>query len=114
MQLYNDDDLQKACQIKALIDKDYYKKYSYEDLVQLYGTNKLKLKFAFKVVANDPVYEYHTKVRIEHAKSFLENSNLSIEQIAKRIGLDKSNLNKQFKRLTGKTPTEWRKVYNSC
>jgi transcriptional regulator GlxA family with amidase domain len=112
MQLYKDD-LQKAYQVKKLIEKDFYKKYSHEDLARLYGTNKLKLKFAFKVVAKDPIYEYHTKIRIEHAKSFLENSDLSIEQIAKRIGIDKSNLNKQFKRLTGKTPSEWRKVLSS-
>jgi YesN/AraC family two-component response regulator len=107
MQLRSDD-LQKAHLVKALIDKEYYKQYTYEDLVYLYGTNKFKLKFAFRAIVNDSIYEYHTKVRIERAKELLETSELSVEQIARKIGIDKSNLCKQFKRLTGKTPTEWR------
>jgi len=40
---------------------------------------------------------------------FLENTYLTVNEIADKIGLHKSNFARQFKKLTGKTPLEWRK-----
>ncbi len=102
-------DLEKAREIKAFLEKNYWEHYSYDDLVLKFGMNKFKLKTAFKAVAHDNVYEHVTKVRITHAIDFLERTDLSIRHIASKVGLDKSNLNIQFKKLTGKTPKEWRK-----
>jgi AraC-like DNA-binding protein len=75
--------------------------------------NKFKLKHAFKAVTNYNVHSYITKIRIEKAKEMLENTDRTVEFIAGKVGLDKSNLNIQFKKLTGKTPAEWRKNRNS-
>lgn len=102
-------DLEKAREVKAFLEKHYREHYSYDDLVNKFGLNKFKLKQAFKIVAGDNVHEFVTKVRIEHAKVYLENTDLTNRDIAARVGIDKSNFYIQFKKKTGKTPDEWRK-----
>jgi len=108
MQLKNED-LERAREIKDFLAKHYQEHYDYEYLVQKFGMNKLKLKVAFKAVSHYNVHEFITKVRVEHAKELLENSDRTIAFIAAKVGLDKSNLNLQFKKCTGKTPSQWRK-----
>lgn len=102
------EDLAKAREIKTFLEKNYHVRHSYDDLVRKFGINKLKLKKAFKAATNQNVHEYLTKVRIENAKTLLQNTDRTIRDIAKKVGLDKSNFIKQFKNVTGKTPTEWR------
>ncbi|OQP61789.1 hypothetical protein A3860_31510 [Niastella vici] len=103
-----DKDLETAREIKAFLDKTYSVHHSCDDLVKKFGMNKLKLKTAFKAVSNTSLHEYVTRVRIENAKVLLENTNRTIADIAKKVGLHKTNFIKQFKHYTGKTPTEWR------
>lgn len=103
-------DLDKAREIKAFLEKNYRKNYNYDFLEKKFGLNKFKLKQAFKIVSGgDNIHEFVTKVRIEHAKVYLENTDKTMVEIAASIGIDKSNFNLHFKRLTGKTPSEWRK-----
>lgn len=104
------EDLEKAHLVKAIIEKEFYKPLTVDSLVDRVNTNKFKLKIAFKLITGYTVHEYLTKVRMDNAKDLLENTELTVEQIAYKIGLDKSNLDKQFKKLTMKTPTEWRKL----
>lgn len=108
MQLKNED-LAKALEIKAFLEKHYQERYDYDFFVQKFGINKFKMKLAFKAVVNDNIHSFLTKVRIEKAKQLLETTDNTIEYIASKVGLDKSNLNIQFKKITGKTPSEWRK-----
>lgn len=102
------EDLEKAMEIKAFLEINYAVHQSYDNLVRKFGINELKLKRAFKVLYNCTVHEYLTKVRIEQAKALLVNTDRTIRNIAQHVGLDKSNFIKQFKNITGKTPTEWR------
>jgi len=106
------EDLEKAREIKDFLEKHYREHCDYEYLVHKFGMNKFKLKIAFKAVTNYNVHEFITKVRIERAKELLENSDHTIAYIAKKVGLDKSNLNIQFKKITGETPSQWRKQPN--
>lgn len=102
------EDYAKAKEIMAFLEKNYRENYSYDDLVKKFGMNNFKLKLAFKVVAGDNVHEFVSKIRIEHAKVYLESTDKTMRVIAARVGLDKSNLYRQFKKLTGKSPKEWR------
>lgn len=102
------EDLETAREIKAFLEKNYNMHHSYDELIKRFGINEFKLKTAFKAIVNCTVHEYLTKVRIENAKALLENSDRTIRDVAEHVGLDKSNFIKQFKRHTGKKPTEWR------
>jgi two-component system response regulator YesN len=109
MRLKNED-LAKAIEIKQFLEKHYQEHYDYDYLVHKFGMNKFKLKQAFKAVSNDNVHSYITKLRVERAKELLESTDRTICFIADKVGLDKSNFNIQFKKLTGKTPSEWRNI----
>jgi AraC-like DNA-binding protein len=102
------EDLEKASAIKAVIEKEYHKPFTIADLVQIAGSNKKTLSIAFKHLTGSPPIMYHREKRIEIAKQLLVNTDHSIEVIARRVGLDRSNLDKQFKKLTDKTPRQWR------
>lgn len=108
MQLKHED-LSKALEIKAFLEKHYQEHYDYQFLAQKFHMNQFKLKLAFKAVTNDNIHAFLTKIRIGHAKRLLETTDHTISYIASKVGLDKSNFNIQFKKHTGKTPSEWRK-----
>lgn len=112
MRLKNED-LAKAIEIKQFLEKHYQEHYDYDYLVHKFGMNKFKLKVAFKAVSNYNVHSYITKIRIERAKELLETTDRTVEFIADKVGLVKSNFNTQFKKLTGKTPSEWRNSRNT-
>lgn len=108
MQIKNED-IEKALLIKAFLEKHYQESYDYAFLTKKFAMNKFKLKLAFKYVTSDNIHSYITKLRINYAKKLLETSDLPIGQIVVNVGLDKSNFNIQFKKITGKTPSQWRK-----
>jgi len=55
-------------------------------------------------------FEITAEYRIEEAKVLLkEQKNIKIEEIAEQVGYNsKSSFNTSFKKITGKTPSEWR------
>jgi YesN/AraC family two-component response regulator len=75
------------------------------------NTNESKLRKGFKLVNNKTIYEYLTQIRIEKAKEMLETTDAPVKAIAIKLGYDVSNLVKQFKKITGMAPVEWRKQY---
>jgi AraC-like DNA-binding protein len=105
-------DLEKGKEIRDFLEKNYPDNHTYSSLVKRFGINRLKLKLIFKAVTENNVHEYLIKIRIEHAKKLLETSDLNVGLIAVKVGLDKSNLNIQFKKLTGSTPSQWRNNNN--
>ena len=106
--LLKKEDIEKARQIKEFLEGNYNCRYGYQCLAKKYAMNKNKLKLAFAAVTNDTIHAYVTKVRIEQAKRLLATSDLNMESIAESVGLDRSNFNIQFKKFTGRTPSEWR------
>jgi YesN/AraC family two-component response regulator len=55
-------------------------------------------------------FEMTAEYRVEEAKRLLkEQMNIKIEEIAEQVGYNsKSSFNTSFKKITGKTPSEWR------
>lgn len=102
------EDLAKAREIQAVIESEFHNHYTYPEFHQLVGLNTQTIKAAFRAITGQSVYKYLTHVRIEHAKRLLETTGLSIDTIAGRVGLDRSNLSKQFRKLMGVSPGQWR------
>jgi AraC-like DNA-binding protein len=59
---------------------------------------------------NKSFFEMTAEYRIEEAKKLLkEKLNIKVEEIAEEVGYNsKSSFNTAFKKITGKTPSEWR------
>jgi two-component system response regulator YesN len=102
------DDLEKAWCVKAIIEKEYFKAHSIEDLATLVGTNKCTLNCLFHQITQMPVKHYLLWFRMEKAKDLLTNTNYSIKQIATKVGISRRNFERQFKKLVRITPSEWR------
>jgi len=57
--------------------------------------------------------DYLTRIRIEKAKNLLLNPNRRISEVAYEVGFESlSQFNRSFKRITGRSPTEFRKQQN--
>jgi transcriptional regulator GlxA family with amidase domain len=104
----NTEDFEKALQVKSFIETEFARHHTAAKLAHMVGTNELKLRAAFKIITGEPLYHYWTLIRMKHAKNLLETTDLSMKIISSTVGLDKRNFNRQFKRLTGNTPKQWR------
>jgi len=68
------------------------------------------LRTIFKIVRNQSLSTYINEYRFEKAKHLLENTNLSVADIATKIGFANTNyFYTCFKKYYGVSPTEWRK-----
>lgn len=77
--------------------------------IALMGTTKLKT--AFKEYIGCSVSEYMIRKRIDHAQYLLLATDLSIGEIAKAVGYERSDsFSAQFLRITGFLPTEYRNL----
>jgi AraC-like DNA-binding protein len=107
---FNNDDLKKAWRVKAIIEKEYHKSHSVEELAAIAGTNKSTLNRLFHQVTQMPVKQYLLWFRIEIAKGLLTSTDFSIKHIAKKVGISRRNFERQFKKLARMTPLEWRSM----
>lgn len=83
------------------------------DLERLTGTNNKQLNTAFKKCAGVTVYEYLREERMKEAKSLIEKTNLSVQDIAFQVGFKESaNFSTAFKQRFGFSPREFRQQYN--
>lgn len=107
------EDLNKITQVKAILDNEYKCYNTHAQLARRVNTNESKLRKGFKFVTKKTIYEYIIGVRIEKAKELLETTDEPVKAIAIEVGYDVSNLVKQFKKITGNSPLEWRKKFLS-
>jgi AraC-like DNA-binding protein len=103
------DDLEKMFLAKAILDKEYKKHYTNQQLAQKLNTNEHKLKHGFKQTFKITIYEYLTRVRMQKAKDMLAYTDYPVSRVAADVGFpDASNFSKRFKQCTGVLPLEYR------
>src|ERR1044071_2495202 len=65
--------------------------------------------FLFKSITGVPPAKYLKKLRMQQAANLLTTTFLSVKEIVRRVGLtDESHFVRDFKRLYGMTPSEYR------
>jgi AraC-like DNA-binding protein len=78
-------------------------------LARMVGMNQTKLKAAFKQLLNVTIYEYVLQRRMEVAVQMLVEAELSVAEIAYRVGYDyPANFSCAFKRYYGRLPRDWK------
>jgi len=71
------------------------------------------LSDTFKEVAGINFVDYVARIRVGKARDLLQNSNLRISEIAFAVGFQSlSQFNRVFKKLTRKSPTQFRTAHN--
>jgi len=80
-----------------------------QELARLAGTNSKRLNAAFKHCVGMTVFEYLREERMKEACQLLQNTRLSISEIAGRVGFSSSaNFATAFKERYGMTPSAFR------
>jgi len=100
-------------QAQAYIEKNLGEKISFEELASRLATSRRNFDRRFtKATGNTPV-EYLQRVKVEVAKSALENGRKRIFEVMNDVGYsDDKAYREVFKRITGISPFEYRAKYN--
>ncbi len=86
-----------------------------EAVSQVVSVGKLPertIKRRFKAATGSSLIEYLQNLRIEEAKRLLESGSLAVEEISAEVGYsDASFFRRLFKRLTGLSPSQYRRMF---
>jgi len=94
---------------KALIDKDPVAHIHIPVLADKVGINEFKLKLGFRELFQTSPYQYRLHLCLEKAKSLLEDTDDTIDQIASKVGFETYNgFSTAFKKAYQLAPTEYR------
>jgi len=95
--------------IVQIMNREYEKDYSLEDYAEMCHMSKFHFLRMFKNIVGCTPHEYLANIRIDHAAEFLEDTALSVNEIAARTGFaSQSYFCDAFKKKTGKTPSAHR------
>jgi AraC family transcriptional regulator len=96
-------------QIHDAIESRLSEQLRVRDLAGLACLSEFHFLRAFKRSTGMPPHQYVTARRIERAKTLLSTTDLSVAEIAWRVGFSNtSHFNAQFRKHTGATPGAWR------
>ena len=98
--------------IIVYLDKHYAEDVSLDDLSTLFSVSKYHLSHRFKQHVGIPIHEYQIRLRIDLAKALLTSTALSVNTIARRVGIDHvSHFINLFKTRVNDTPMSYRKKW---
>ena len=104
-------DSESLINVVSYIDNHYAFHIPLERLCRISFMGSTKLKTAFKTSMGCTISEYILQKRIGQAQHLLIGTDLSIAEIAKAVGYKRADsLTKQFQKLTGILPSEYRKL----
>lgn len=105
-------DMKPILTAKQYIQQNYMKYITLKEVSGVVGFNDSYFSSLFKKQCGKSFSEYLSEVRMNKAKELLKESNLIVAEICQRVGYsDLKHFTKNFKRLTGLTPNEYRKLY---
>lgn len=92
------------------MNEHYAENITIEQLAEQLHLSKSYFMWCFKKAVGIGAIEYLTQLRLREARNLLISSAISISEIAYQCGYGNlSNFNRQFKKLVGCTPNEYRK-----
>lgn len=101
--------LVRDCQ--AYIDSHLTEAPDFEQLARELGYTKYYLTTRFKKESGMTISEYLMSRRIDYAKTLLNNPYMNIQEISESLHFSTpSHFSSVFRKLTGMTPTEYRKT----
>lgn len=106
--------LKEFIKFQNLLENDYSKSKKVNYYANQLGFSTKKLNTIVQYIAEKPVKPFIDDLVITKAKSFLLNTNMSVKEVAFKLGFkDPTNLYKYFKKHTNHTPETYRKKYKN-
>lgn len=82
------------------------------DVAAHFGYNAKYLSHLFVKLSGRPLKQYILRCRMDNANLLLTDTNLSIADIAQRLGYeDAHNFSRAYKKITGLSPSDYRQAY---
>ncbi|APZ45739.1 AraC family transcriptional regulator [Polaribacter reichenbachii] len=104
--------LKEFIKFQGLLETHYSKSKKVNYYANLLGFSTKKLNTIVQYIADKPVKPFIDDLVIVKAKSFLLHTNLSVKEVAFKLGFkDPTNLYKYFRKHTKYTPEAFRKKY---
>lgn len=98
-------------QISRYIDAHYRQKLTLESLAEVCHGSPYHLHRTFRRIAGATPVEYAQRTRVRAAQELLAQTDHSVAQIARLVGLPNTPyFMTLFKKMTGRTPTEYRQM----
>ena len=106
--LYDIPAIEKAKQIIEMHPSEHF---YISTLAEKVGLNEFKLKVGFRELFKTSPYKYLIHLRLEQAKTLLEDTDLTINEIADSVGFKSYNgFSTTFKKVYKISPTHYRKM----
>ena len=100
-------------ELKNYIEQNIDKPITLDELAARVNFNKTYLVKRFKTLFEVSPIKFVLNMRIEKAKQMLISENLSIQEIAEKVGFNSLHyFSSVFKQIEGVAPTEYRKYFN--
>jgi YesN/AraC family two-component response regulator len=98
--------------IIQFINLHYSEDLYLEKMAEVLGTTPKYFSNYFKKAFGINFIECLNKTRISHAKDYLKNTDIAINEIGQKVGYgNSSTFTSTFKKFLGISPTEYRKEY---
>ncbi|MCA0755858.1 AraC family transcriptional regulator [Paenibacillus sp. N4] len=97
-------------EVLAYIEDNLHLNIQVEDLARLAFLHPNYFITSFKSMMGCSPIQYVTNRRIANAKLLLADTALSVSEVAKRVGMQNHYLSRLFKRYTGITPVQYRRI----
>jgi len=96
--------------VKRFIDNNYHRELNMDDIAASVFRSKDYVQKQFKQVYGVTPYTYYMELKMECAKNLLQQTNLSVGQIAEKLGYKSDRyFSARFRSVTGITAGEFRK-----
>ncbi len=94
----------------AIIEREYASDLSLDDIARRIATSRRQLQRSFAEIGDTTFREHVAKVRMRKAAEMLEDSRLTVGQVARRVGYrQQAQFAKAFRRQYGAAPAEYRR-----
>ena len=104
----------KIERVKRYIERNCFKKVSLSDAAKAVGLSPKYLSRVFSDVAGIGFVDYKLKVKMDRAKQMLTGTGCSVSQVSDKLGfMNPESFMRIFKKITGATPTKFRKKRRS-
>ena len=91
------------------LEEHYAENFKMSFLAEKFNLSESHFRKLFKYLTGLSPIEYRNKLRIEHAKDFLSQNNLSISEVAQAVGIeDQFYFSRIFKKYNGISPIKYK------
>lgn len=108
------EDDQLAKKIVQYLDENATRKLSLDELAEQFSTSKYWISRKFHRDTGATISNYIMRRRVSLAKTLLESTDMKVASVAIDVGFDDlSAFNRSFKIVTGITPSQYRRIFQS-